>query len=248
MAPHTASTVRSKSLGESLALPSDNPGAALKYSCGLRYTDRASKARYIAAKYAGLLGGSVLDVGCDSAPLRALVAQPGLYKGVDIDPGADVVLNLDRDDLPFSDRSFRTVVCTDVLEHLERCHAVFDELCRVASECVVVSLPNPLATLVQSLHDGGFGKIKYYGLPVDPPSDRHRWFFGFEEAAEFLDQRGARRGFEIEQLDVEGSSSIYWRVGREQRDALDSANVRSGTMWCVLRRRASGLKSGSGLA
>jgi len=211
-------------------------GCALRYQSTLRYTDRATKARYIADKYADLLRSTVLDVGCDTAALRALVAQPGLYRGVDLGSGADVVVNLDQENLPFSDRSFETVVCTDVLEHLERCHAVMDELCRVSSNCVLVSLPNPLATLVQNLHDGGHGKIKYYGLPVDPPADRHRWFFGYEEAAAFLTQRGARQGFEVEQLDVEGSTSLYWRVGRAQRDVFASPNVQAGTTWCVLRR------------
>lgn len=240
IAPNTCS-----STSTGVPAPRANPGPGARYSCQLRYTDRASKAGYIAAKYAILLRGSVLDVGCDGAPLRALVAQPALYTGVDINPGADVVLNFDRDDLPLADRSFATVVCTDVLEHLERCHAVFDELCRVAADCVLISLPNPLATLVQSLHDGGSGRMKYYGLPVDPPADRHRWFFGFEEAEEFLTQRGARNGFDVEQLDVESSSSVYWRVGREQRDVLDSPQVRAGTTWCVLRRRSGGAHSGS---
>lgn len=209
------------------------------YSTSLTYTDRASKACYIAAKYSSILQASVLDVGCDSAPLRRLVARPDLYRGVDLGPPADVVLNLDRDNLPFESESFFTVVCTDVLEHLERCHAVFDELCRVASHYVLVSLPNPLATLVKDIHEGGLGKIKYYGLPVDPPADRHRWFFGFEEAAAFLTTRGARQGFTVEQLDSEGRLSLYWRTGREQRDVLASPNIQAGTTWCVLRRTAS---------
>ncbi len=202
------------------------------------YTDRETKAAYVAAKYAALLGHGrrVLDVGCDTGRLRSLVGDPQRYVGVDVSPGADVVVDLDCEDLPFEDARFDTVVCTDVLEHLERCHAVFDELCRVSRDAVIVSLPNPLLNLVQSLYDGKAGRLKYYGLPLDAPKDRHRWFFGFEEAAEFLTVRGRRSGMRVEQLDAEPAASYYWRVGKDQRDALESLNVRAGTCWCVLRR------------
>lgn len=212
------------------------------YPTTLSYTGRDDKAQYVARKYAPILRGGVLDVGCDTRRLRALIPCPDRYVGVDFRAPADVVLNLDRDELPggrilpFDDRTFDTVVCTDVLEHLERCHRVFDELCRVSRDRVVVSLPNPLGNLLVEIFRGTFGRMKYYGLPVDPPGDRHRWFFGFEEAAEFLAVRGRRQGFEVEQLDAERVHGLYWRVGKEQRDALDSPNVQCGTTWCVLRR------------
>lgn len=217
--------------------PTPSPGDAarpgLVYSTALRYDDRASKARYIADKYAPLLAGSVLDVGCDAAPLRALVR--GSYTGVDIRPDADVVVNLDRDNLPFADRSFDTVVCTDVLEHLDWCHAVFDDLCRVAGRHVIASLPNPVRNLLTAIAEGGEGRLKYYGLPVDPPADRHRWFFGHDEGAAFLAMRGRRRGFAVEQLDAEEGGCPAWR-DREGRNLLGSGNIRGGTLWCVLTR------------
>jgi hypothetical protein len=178
----------------------------------------------------------VLDVGCDQAPLRVLVGKPAAYVGVDVHPDADISVNLDAADLPVASESFDTVVCTDVLEHLERCHAVFDDLCRVARSHVVVSLPNPLRNLLVEITRGSAGRLKYYGLPVDPPRDRHRWFFGFEEAAEFLRVRGDRAGFEVQQLDTEEGGCPSWR-GREGPDFLASPNVRAGTLWCVLRRR-----------
>ena len=211
--------------------------AGLAYSTRLTYADRAQKAAYIADKYAPVLAGSVLDVGCDQAPLRALLANPANYVGVDIHPQADIALDLDARDLPLAGRSFDTVVCTDVLEHLERCHAVFDDLCRVARRHVLVSLPNPLRNLLVALAQGSAGLLKYYGLPVDRPTDRHRWFFGFEEAAQFLRIRGERAGFEVEQLDAEPGGCPSWRA-HGGPDLLDSPNVREGTLWCLLRRRA----------
>jgi hypothetical protein len=212
---------------------------SLVYQTELSYTSRPTKAAYIADKYASILTGSVLDVGCDKAPLRVLVSQPSRYVGVDMSAGADVVVDLDHQDLPIPSQSFDTVVCTDVLEHLERCHAVFDELCRVSRRHVIVSLPNPLRNLLMAIAEGSKGRLKYYGLPVDRPPDRHRWFFGFEEAAEFLRERGERAGFDVEQLDSEEGGCPSWRL-RGGVDVLDSQNVRAGTLWCVLRRREQG--------
>ena len=209
----------------------------LRYRTGIRYSDRRSKALYIADKYAPLLIGSVLDVGCDEAPLRKLVHQPFNYRGVDIRPDADLVVNLDQQNLPLPDRSCDTVLCTDVLEHLERCHEVFDELCRVSAKWVIIALPNPLRNLLMGLTEGSAGRLKYYGLPVDKPADRHRWFFGAEEAAEFLRTRGQRNGFDILQLDFEDGGCPSWR-NREGVDMLDHPNIKLGTLWCVLARKA----------
>lgn len=207
-----------------------------RYRTSLRYTDRAGKALYIADKYAPILIGSVLDVGCDAAPLRRLVHEPGKYVGVDFQPGADVVVDLDKEDLPFADRQFDTVLCTDVLEHLERCHAVMDGLCRVARRHVIVSLPNPLRNLMLGLYyDGSGGRLKYYGLPVERPADRHRWFFGREEASDFLRERAGKNGFEVEQLDSEDGPCPVWR-DEQGRNVLDHPNLKGGTIWCVLRR------------
>ena len=210
-------------------------GPAMKYLTQQGYTDRISKAQYVLEKYRPLLGGSVLDVGCWTGPLRALLPAGATYVGVDRRDDAEVVLDLDRQDLPFEDRRFDTVLCTDVLEHLERCHAVFDELCRVSRRHVIISLPNPLRNLICSVFAGSGGRVKFYGLPVDPPRDRHRWFFGAQEAREFLTQRGERNGFEVEQLDAEDIGCCYWLNGQGQ-DVLDEPNFQGGTTWCVLRR------------
>lgn len=217
----------------------------MKYSSKEGYTDRNTKAVYIARKYAPILTGSVLDVGCDQARLRTLVAQPARYTGVDIalppQTGADLAVNLDRDDLPFAEKSFDTVICTDVLEHLERCHAIFDQLCRIAARHVIVSLPNPARHFAQALGLGTGGVLKYYGLPVDPPADRHRWFFGADDAKQFFTERGRRAGFAVEQMDAEEDMTAIpsvepWK-NKHGRNVLESGNLTSGTMWCVLARQ-----------
>lgn len=217
----------------------------MQYTTDFRYTERATKATYIARKYSAILQGSVLDVGCDKAPLRQLVAKPDRYVGVDIalppDTGADVAVNLDREKLPFEPRSFDTVVCTDVLEHLDQCHAVFDQLCDTARAHVIVSLPNPARNFAQVLGFGTGGVLKYYGLPVDPPMDRHRWFFGSDDARRFFTERGKRKGFEVEQIDAEEENtaipSVAPWIDAKGRDVLTHGNLMSGTIWCVLARK-----------
>lgn len=207
----------------------------MKYYTDDRFTDRFTKARYIGLKYAAILGGSVLDVGCDQRHLRPHVARPELYRGVDLAPPADVLVDLDRQPLPFDAESFDTAVCTDVLEHLERIHDVFDALLRVARSRVIISLPAPINSLLGDLSHGGQGWNKFYGLPVDPPADRHRWFFGFEDARRFITARAERAGWRIEQLDTEWEGCGEWR-SPDGGDRVAGPNERKGALWCVLER------------
>jgi 2-polyprenyl-3-methyl-5-hydroxy-6-metoxy-1,4-benzoquinol methylase len=200
-----------------------------------RYTDRLSKARYIADKYSPILGGRVLDVGCDVRQLATHLPAGAAYTGVDQNPAADAVLDLDSGVLPFGDRAFDTVVCADVLEHLERLHAVFDELCRVSADRVIVSLPNPYRAFVLAAVEERLDPLKHYGLPLEPPRDRHRWFFGAAQAEAFIRHRAGRNGFEVEQLDVEDHGCPAWPDARGV-DRFAGWNVRGGTTWAVLRR------------
>jgi SAM-dependent methyltransferase len=212
-----------------------------RYPPPFRYTDRLGKARYIAQKYAPILTAGVLDVGCDRKQLLEHLPTSVRYIGVDVCPGADVIVDLDRRPepgeraLPFEDGAFDTVIAADVLEHLERIHAIFDEICRVSSARVIISLPNPVRNFVLAAAEGSQGRLKFYGLPVDPPADRHRWFFGADEAEKFLRERGARNGFTVEQLDVEEHGCPAWNSA-EGKNLFSSRNVTHGTTWCVLRR------------
>ncbi len=212
----------------------EDPQVAGPYPIDASYHDRDSKARWIARVFAPLLRGRVLDVGCDEGRLRALLPSCA-YTGVDLNPNADLVLDLDEQPLPFADRSFDCVLCTDVLEHLADPHRVLDDVLRVSADAVIVSLPNCVRSMLFAILKGSEGYLKHYGLPVEAPGDRHKWFFGFCEAASFVRTRAERAGFRIEQLQAEDEDGPFW-IGPGGRDLLESPNIRLGTMWCVCRR------------
>jgi SAM-dependent methyltransferase len=165
----------------------------------VQFRARRERPLFLGARHAALLTGSVLDVGCDEAVLRGLCGARR-YVGVDRSAQADLRLDLARvKRLPFEDQSFDTVVCWDVLEHLEHPQALFAELARVAHRDVLVSLPNPWNAARKQLRRGR-GTIEHYGLPLELPPDRHRWFFSLAEAEDFLGALAARHALQIVEL------------------------------------------------
>lgn len=165
----------------------------------IAFITRADRARYVAERFRTCLTGSVLDVGCDEAVLRDLL--PGIrYTGVDIGGRPDLTLDLEKTErLPFDDAAFHCVVCTDVLEHIDNLHAMFDELVRVSARHLVVSLPNCWAGARRSI-GRGHGSFAHYGLPDERPMDRHKWFFNLSDAEQFVRAQAARRGLVIGDL------------------------------------------------
>jgi len=152
------------------------------------FATRADRARYIAQRFSGRLSGRLLDVGCDRKFLRALAPECD-YVGLDVAGDPDRTLDLEKvARLPFDDASFDCVVCADVLEHLDNLHAVFAELVRVCRTWLIVSLPNNWANARLRIARGT-GAFAHYGLPVEPPADRHKWFFSLSEALNFLRSR-----------------------------------------------------------
>lgn len=158
-----------------------------------RFVVRGERPRFLARLFAPVLTGRVLDVGCDQAVLRAEFPA-GSYVGLDRTEAADVRQDLAREPrLAFPDASFDVVLCFDVLEHLEDPHGMFAELARVTRRDLLVSLPNTWNAARKQLARGR-GAIEHYGLPPEPPADRHRWFFNLSEADAFLAAQGERHG------------------------------------------------------
>lgn len=204
----------------------------------LRFRDRASRAAYIARRFAPLLRGRVLDVGCDKAVLRQLLPRVG-YTGVDVGGDPDIRLNLEKvDRLPFDDASFDCVVCSDVLEHLDNLHAMFGELIRVARTYVIVALPNNWADARKPI-GRGVGSFSKYGLPAEPPADRHKWFFSLSEAVEFIDCQLDKYGLAMRECHVTEKPRRFWVRGL--RRALYPSQMRylnryAHTLWAVLEK------------
>jgi len=201
------------------------------------FSERRSRSLYVARRFAPYLTGSVLDVGCYEAPLREILKDVR-YVGVDMAGKPDVTIDLDTGAaLPFADASFRTVICIEVLEHLEHLHAMFDELVRVSAETIVVSLPNCWRDARRPI-ERGRGHFAHYGLPAEAPTDRHRWFFSYGEAIEFVRARAARHGLEVVELfGTEMHRGGLLRAARRLRyPGMKYLNRYAQTLWAVLHK------------
>jgi SAM-dependent methyltransferase len=116
---------------------------------------------------------------------------------VDIVGDCDLKVNLDSlDELPFKDEAFEVCCAFDVLEHLEQFHLIVQEMVRVASKQILISLPVSSAEVIRNLvlgrkldrnrfEHGVFSK--FYGLPLGVPTDRHRWWLYYEDIVRFFD-------------------------------------------------------------
>jgi ubiquinone/menaquinone biosynthesis C-methylase UbiE len=157
----------------------------------------------------------------------------------------DINVDLEEEKIPFEDDSFDSVLCLDVLEHLENIHEIFDELCRVSKEHVIITLPNPYADFLNYLKYRNYYEnqhLKFYGLPLEKPEDRHKWFFSTEEAEMFVRYRANKNNMEVIQIDFkETKIGTLERVILKLRlfDSLQwigNRNLYAGTLWAVLKK------------
>lgn len=204
-----------------------------------QFNVRAKRIRYLAAHFGRFLGGSVLDVGCDTCLLRDMLPPGSSYVGIDISGNPDIHLDLEKvKSLPFEDNAFDVVVCTDVLEHLDNLHSVFAELVRVSKRYLVISLPSNWSSARRPIARGK-GNIGHYGLPVEPPADRHKWFFNLSEAKAFLEgQAGMLSLSVIEMRITEKPKPLVIRTILRLRAMSEERylNRYAHTLWAVLEK------------
>lgn len=203
----------------------------------ITFPSRLDRSRYVHERFNGYLKESVLDVGCFEAPLRRLLSDAS-YTGVDIAGSPDVELNLETcDRLPFDADSYHCVICIDVLEHLDNLHAVFQELVRVTKKFLIVSLPNCWCDARTRL-DRGRGSFAHYGLPLQRPVDRHKWFFSLTEAKQFLEGKSGENDLSVLELFVtEKPRNVFVTFSRKLRYLGESYNNRyTQTIWIVYEK------------
>lgn len=167
------------------------------------YDGRDERAEFTANVFSDDIGEKVLDVGCWKKDLKNELPNDVEYIGIDIAGDPDIQIDLESDLLSeFESDSFDTIVCTEVLEHLDNIHSVFDELCRVASNNIIISLPNNymLRDVKRAVFSGRTTGKKFYGLPHKIPNDRHKWFFNYTQAREFIQKRSKMNGASIDTL------------------------------------------------
>ena len=199
------------------------------------------RSSYIAQRFPQYIRGKVLDVGCDNALLKRLV--PGIdYLGVDVEGTPDLILNLDEiDELPFATSQFDCVVCADVLEHLDNLHFVFGELVRVCGGHLILSLPNNWSNARRAI-ERGYGTIGHYGLQIQTPVDRHKWFFNLHEAIQFIE--GQPQKFPVKVVESYAMERPRPALLRWLRYALAAGNKMrylnrfAHTLWTVLKKTA----------
>ena len=142
---------------------------------------------------------SILDVGCDDNYLKKIYGDK--IFGVDIGGNPDRSVDLEKESLGFiKDNKYELSICTEVLEHVDNFHEVLDDIVRVTSKKIIISLPNCASTrrlknLLKTSRNG-----KFYGLPLEKPIDRHKWFFSYVEIIEFFEKYSQKNNLDIEEI------------------------------------------------
>ncbi|QQE13263.1 class I SAM-dependent methyltransferase [Planctomycetota bacterium] len=203
------------------------------------YKDNDSRSKYVVDRYAEKIKGKVLDIGCYDRGLEKALPEGVEYLGIDFVGEPDIKVNLDeKPELPFEDGEFDAVVCTEVLEHLDKLYKVWDEIVRVANKTIVISLPNCWRTLRRPIEKGE-GNVLYYGLPADEAPDRHRWFFNCADIEGFFVERAKRQGLKV--LDVYAVGNRRGALKESVRKLLSGSHDRyvnryANSVWVIMEK------------
>lgn len=202
------------------------------------FLQRHERTRFVAKRFAPYLENGVLDVGCFEAPLRQLLPSGISYVGVDIAGNPDIHLNLEQcERLPFENDSVNCVICIEVLEHLDNMHRMFNELVRVSQRYVIISLPNCWRDARRPI-ERGHGDFAHYGLPLEKPLDRHKWFFNVSDALAFATGQAERHQLSlVETFVTEKPKNPFVRALRRLRYGEEAyLNRYAGSLWCVFEK------------
>jgi len=221
------------------------------------YVNREQRNEFIANDFDEFFISSVLNIGGGGKNnLKRFLKEDITYFEIDIDGEPDLKIDIDKCiPIPIEDKNFDTVVCTEVLEHLENMHEIFGEMVRIAKKYIILSLPNSLMSVYSYFRNKKYmndtiesrkkyGRYrKFYGLPYEKPVDRHRWFFSYTEAEDFLHYQAEKYNLSIKEMFGIGyyHHKVNKRIMRLLINLFGGEDVRKNfscsTLWCVLEKK-----------
>jgi 2-polyprenyl-3-methyl-5-hydroxy-6-metoxy-1,4-benzoquinol methylase len=133
---------------------------------------------------------SILDVGCGEGFTLNRLKENGIGKKLEGIEYLQAAIDLGKKtypdikitkgniyELPYKDNSFDLVLCTEVLEHLEKPQDALKELVRVSKKYLIISVPNePFFMLAQLIRGKNWSR-----LGNDIEHINHWTMFGFPE-------------------------------------------------------------------
>jgi len=166
----------------------------------MNFNNRAGRANFIKNRFKKYIdeSESILDVGCSDNELKILLGKHVF--GIDISGKPDKIIDLEKEKISvFPNNSYEMVVCTEVLEHIDNLYEVLDDIKRVSSRYMLISLPNcpDIWKTIRILLTSRTGK--FYGLPLEKPIDRHKWFFSWKELDIFFHHYSQKNNLKIKE-------------------------------------------------
>lgn len=164
--------------------------------------------------------GKILNIGSGGQRFLAKRLPDAAMFDIDIQGDADLLVNLETvEKLDFADNHFDVSCALDLLEHIDNFHAILDEMIRVTSKHIVISLPNPQNTFTELLLGRTSDKAgrdpqqcgvysKFYGLPLDRPDDRHKWHYTIDDVIRLFSHIQDKHG----NLEVTYFSTHRWNL------------------------------------
>jgi hypothetical protein len=162
---------------------------------------------------------------------------------VDISGEVDLKLNLEKKKIPFKKSSFDMSVALDTLEHLDNFHEVFEELMRVSKKYIIISLPNCFDVFFKvffnkrtnDINQNGFYN-KFYGIPINKPTDRHKWFFTVDDIERFFTLKSKENNYRVEFL-FPKYKSIKSKILNLFLSKRLSKNILTKYCWIILTKK-----------
>jgi SAM-dependent methyltransferase len=156
-------------------------------------------------RHSHLITGRVLDVGAGSYPRYKNLFSFNEYVSMDVSPGKDIDIVGKIEEIPSTDNSYNSIICTQVLGDVYNLNKAFKELYRILK-------PNGVVLITESL--------------FDPLHDEPRDYWRFTEHG--LRRLATDAGFLVEVLERRGG---YWSIMAQLKARYWIERLNANTKW-----------------